>query len=396
MATAQGTLQLTEVQRTKVLAHLEELLSSSAFSGSRRRQSFLRYVVEETLAGRGHAIKESNIAVDVFERDARFDAQSESIVRVTGGEVRKRLAQTYTSGLHSDVHIELPVGSYQPVIQFFEPPPIADPPDVTEALLLPKAPRGWRRLAWTTVGLIAVAAIALASSLLQPHTPFDRLWEPYVNQPDPVVISLAVANALAVPEPAKWLPLKPNTSIPTDALLEMDSAYVGSGGALGAALFAERLTARGQHFVLKLSTDLSFADLKNAPTIMVGPSRWTRELHAKTRIKLVTEGGSRYKIVDSENGHSWGLPDSHHDRVEGYCLVTRLLNSESGKPIMLVVGLDDRNTQAGVEFLSDPVKFEQFAKAVPNWEKKNFQVVLHSSIHGTSAGSLAVVASHVW
>jgi hypothetical protein len=77
-------------------------------------------------------------------------------------------------------------------------------------------------------------------------------------------------------------------------------------------------------------------------------------------------------------------------------LVTRLLNSESGKPIMLVVGLDDRNTQAGVEFLSDPAKFEQFAKAVPNWEKKNFQVVLHSSIHGTSAGSLAVVASYVW
>src|SRR5262252_9084241 len=108
----------TEQERLKIMAHLDELLSSPGFAGSRRRQAFLKYVVEETLAGRGDAIKERNIAVDVFDRSSDFDAHSASIVRVTGSEVRKRLAQAYASGMDNGVRVELPLGSYQPSFHF--------------------------------------------------------------------------------------------------------------------------------------------------------------------------------------------------------------------------------------------------------------------------------------
>src|SRR5262249_47761765 len=114
MPVLQGSESCTQQERLRILAHLDELLTSPPFAGSRRRQAFLRYVVGESLAGRGAAIKERNIAVDVFERSTDFDAHSASIVRVTGSEVRKRLAQAYASGLDHGVRVELPLGSYQP------------------------------------------------------------------------------------------------------------------------------------------------------------------------------------------------------------------------------------------------------------------------------------------
>src|SRR5689334_8682342 len=116
-----GECPFSEIEQQRISAHLEELLANPAFAGSRRRQAFLRYVVEETLAGRGPAIKETNIAVDVFGRGRDFNAQGASVVRVTGGEVRKRLAQAYASGLGRDIRIELPLGSYQPLFQFLTP-----------------------------------------------------------------------------------------------------------------------------------------------------------------------------------------------------------------------------------------------------------------------------------
>jgi hypothetical protein len=50
-----------------------------------------------------------------------------------------------------------------------------------------------------------------------------------------------------------------------------------------------------------------------------------------------------------------------------------------------------------VEFLTTNNLFRQFAQsAPPDWATKNFQVVLHNTIYGNSAGSLTIVASEVW
>src|SRR5215471_13251706 len=84
-------------EQQSIRAHLNELLLSQPFAGSRRRQDFLRYVVEETLAGRGSGIREASIATDVFGRGPEFESNGGSIVRVTGGDVRKGLTQAYTS-----------------------------------------------------------------------------------------------------------------------------------------------------------------------------------------------------------------------------------------------------------------------------------------------------------
>ena len=402
MGAVQGTIHFTESQCLRVRTHLQTVLDNPAFAGSRRRQAFLRYVVEETLADRGHAIKETNIAVDVFERSSDFDAQSASVVRVTGGEVRKRLAQLYSSGLEADVRIELPLGSYQPLIQLLpsEPQPAADSPLAPSPVLVAESPGKprWRPFHLLVVGAAVAVTSVFAAGYFWPKPPIERLWQPFLRQERPVLIYLVAPTLLAVSEPAKWLPLRDGQSIPNQYLQEMESTYVGTGGAVGAALFAEHLAARNQRFVLKFGNDLSFADLKNSPTILVGASRWTRELNQNFRFRMIAED-DMLKIVDDQNpGQSWAIPTRHReDRLEGFALVTRLLRSESGQPAMMVVGMDARNTMAAVEFLTRGDKFDQFAASAPaGWENRSFQIVLRNKIHGNSSGSLEIVATHLW
>jgi hypothetical protein len=391
-----------EKERLQILAHLEELLESPAFAGSRRRQSFLRYVVDETLEGRGATIKETNIAVDVFGRSSNFDAQTASIVRVTAAEVRKRLAQTYESGLGRELRIELPLGGYQPVFHFApaEEPlsqPVVMPPPIRET----KEIRRPNRLMVAVVAFVVIASVTVvAFRWIHSPTSVDLLWRPFLSHDKPVLISLAVlSNLMYMPHQDKWLPLQPGGTIPTSELDILDTTMVGTGGALGAALFAEQLASRGQPFTLKFAIDMSFADLKESPAVLIGTTRWTQELTRPLRFHIQAVG-DQMKLIDSQRpDRIWSIPLKRQpaELAEGYSLVTRLLQSESGHAVLIVAGLDARNTQAAVEFLSRNDSFDVFARSAPRgWENKNFQIVLHNTIHGNSAGSLTVVASQIW
>ncbi len=95
-----------------VRAELARVLASHEFRSSRRSQEFLRYVVENTLAGRSDTLKERTIGIDVFGRPASYDPSDDATVRVKAGEVRKRLDRYYTlEGHAATVRIELPAGA---------------------------------------------------------------------------------------------------------------------------------------------------------------------------------------------------------------------------------------------------------------------------------------------
>jgi hypothetical protein len=406
MAALHSVIPICEKERTVILAHLKEVLESPAFAGSRRRQDFLSYVVQETLAGRGGTIKETNIAVDVFGRSNDFNAQTASIVRVTAAEVRKRLAQAYEAGLGKDVRIELPLGGYQPAFHFValdeeRPEPAVTPLEESPALAVVGKVRRQPRWLIATVAACAIIAVSapLAFRLAHPATSIDLFWRPFLNADRPVLISLATSSDLVyMPNLEKWAPLQPGAMVPASEIKVLSTTYVGTGGALGAALFAEQLASRGQRFSLKFGNDMSFADLKQSPAILIGTTRWSQELTKPLRFHLQLTGDRLMMIDAQQTDRNWGIPFQKSLALsEGYSLVTRLLQSESGHAVVIVAGMDARNTQAAVEFLSRESAFDQFAHSAPRgWENKNFQVVLRNAIHGNSPGSLTVMASHVW
>src|SRR5579884_3735316 len=99
----------------EVRDELNRVLNSQEFRSSRRSQEFLRYVVENTLAGRADSLKERTIGIDVYGRSPDYDPADDATVRVKAGEVRKRLDRYYASdGRSAKMRIDLPAGTYVP------------------------------------------------------------------------------------------------------------------------------------------------------------------------------------------------------------------------------------------------------------------------------------------
>ncbi|QCO03659.1 hypothetical protein D3867_16610 (plasmid) [Azospirillum argentinense] len=90
-------------------------MASDHFDASDRNRRFLRYVVEECLDGRAQQIKAYCIAVSVFNREPSFDPQSDPIVRLEAGRLRRSLEHYYlTAGREDPIRIVVPKGGYAP------------------------------------------------------------------------------------------------------------------------------------------------------------------------------------------------------------------------------------------------------------------------------------------
>jgi adenylate cyclase len=98
-----------------VLEELERIFASRDFDASPRSRTFLRYIVEETLAGREEGLTQAAIATRVFGRRADFDPTVDPIVRIQAGRVRRSLERYYLlAGAGDPVRIEVPRGTYEP------------------------------------------------------------------------------------------------------------------------------------------------------------------------------------------------------------------------------------------------------------------------------------------
>ncbi len=104
-----------------VRAELARILASAHFQASERRRAFLRFIVEETLAGRGDRLKGYAVAVSVFGRDETFDYQADPVVRLEARRLRRDLGSYYVdAGSHDRVRISIPKGSYVPHFEWRE------------------------------------------------------------------------------------------------------------------------------------------------------------------------------------------------------------------------------------------------------------------------------------
>ena len=96
---------------------LQQILESSVFSLAGRLRRFLEFVVNKSLDGEEHELKEYTIGLAVFDRGPDFDPRIDPIVRVEAGRLRQKLQRYYESaGLQSPLRIDLPKGAYVPTI----------------------------------------------------------------------------------------------------------------------------------------------------------------------------------------------------------------------------------------------------------------------------------------
>jgi adenylate cyclase len=147
---------------SEVRAALERILASRCFQQAGRASDFLRFVVEQTLAGNGQRLKGYTIGVEVFGRPADFDAQSDALVRVEAGRLRRRLVEYYASeGVADAVRIQLPRGTYAVDYEFArvaEPASTAPRPRDEPV----RKPQPWRYMTFALGALLGAAVGVIA------------------------------------------------------------------------------------------------------------------------------------------------------------------------------------------------------------------------------------------
>lgn len=108
-----------------VRTQLSKILQSDGFVNARRMRRFLKFVVEETLAGRGSQLCEYSIGLSVFERDESFEPGLDPIVRNDARRLRQKLFEYYRRSRDNgdeQVVLDIPKGGYVPVFTFASPP----------------------------------------------------------------------------------------------------------------------------------------------------------------------------------------------------------------------------------------------------------------------------------
>lgn len=106
------------------LLEVEKLISSHTLHGSESLCKLLRYLADHAIKRPGSALKEYQIATEVFGRPADFDPHLDSLVRVQAGRLRAKLAEYYASeGGDDPIVVAMPKGTYN--LSFHQATPAA-------------------------------------------------------------------------------------------------------------------------------------------------------------------------------------------------------------------------------------------------------------------------------
>jgi hypothetical protein len=407
----------SELEKGAVQQQLELLLASPLFHSSRRYPSFLRLVVARALAGQTDQLKERILGVEIFDRPADYDTNTDPIVRVTAAEIRKRIEQYYQDPKHKhEIRMILPAGSYAP--QFYWPGHPSGPPAITSLELpvdasvgvkaqgaatlldVPRSKQGFlarRAPALALAGLLLVIAAAGLWRVSRPAV-LKQFWEPFVSSPNPVLICVADQSQYSTirlrdaADPSHEITL-PDTMV---ALIIDDVSPLVNVAAL--------LRTYGKTSRVLGESNTTLTDLRRAPSIFIGAfdNSWTLRLTSPLRFHFANDAAmNKLWIEDRAN------PGDHHwmmDRTvqqtgtySDYALVARFVDPNIEQLVVVGAGIGRGGTVAAGEFLVDEQRMDDLLKRVPSdWKRKNIEIVLETQVIGDRSGPPRVSAVYVW
>lgn len=394
---------------------LTRILASPSFRDSKRSREFMSFVVEAKLNGREGALKERTLGVEVFGRDPAYSTSDDSIVRVKATEVRKRLSQYNAQAADQEIRIEMPLGSYIPEFNFAAAPVAREAAAEPDAL--PAAPKRPTRRIYAALGLLAVlASVATWFWIGRAQSPLDQFWAPMLAKNEPVMICIGYPTVYLLSrrvherfhQRAGLPPLGPYViplqrgDVDVSDIIPVTDQFVGVGDAQAAVQLSSMLRSLHKNAEVRIGNDVSFSDLRRSMTILVGgafSNRWTQELTGDLRFVVGVENGVKM-IKDRANpGVAWKPPSMPPTGkvTEDYAIITRLLQSQSGRVVIAVAGITQYANQAGGELLTNGSYLAKaLSKAPKNWRGKNLQFVIKTNVLGAATTPPEVVAQHFW
>jgi hypothetical protein len=366
----------------------------------------LRYVVNETLEGRGSHLKERALGVEVFGRDADYDTNADPVVRTSACEVRKRIAQYYhEAGREEEIRIDLPSGSYIPEFRFATVKAQEVVADVAEPEPLPRwaiARDAIQRKRWYVMAAAVTAAVLGigAMEMRGNPSPVDKFWGPVWGSTDSVMMAIGGL---------RQTPATPTNSIGLSLGPTFRDVMSGDRMAFSDALTMARLNGISREYGkrkldMRRASVFTLTDLRKGPVILVGAfnNPWTMRLNRDLRFSYVWDDATQTGII-RDRLNSSNLSYVHDPSVPyaqlttDYAVVSRFVNPLTEKMVVIVGGMGRDGTIAAGEFVTDPRYLGMLASRAPkNWERKNLQVLIATDIVNGNTGPPRILATHVW
>lgn len=412
----------------------QRVVNSGHFSRSPLLSRFLLYIVAETIEGRAEQITEHKIGVQVFDRPPDYRTVEDNIVRNYARQIRKRLADFYSSadGANESIRIEIPLGGYVPLFPRSSPmkPQAVPAAEVPDHPASPAAHQHLRR-PFSGYGKSTIAAalllytivIAATSWFIEAHlrhpnrTATSSLWRSILDGP---------LNTYIVPPDAGFnlfddvshhrMPLAdymngayntlPLPSLGPHSAGDLRSQELTSFVSLKAVMQIGRIHGfRPGHDIVRFPRSIHLQDLQDANVILLGSedsNPWTSIAQKTAKLRIVDWHGTRGAEVliqhprDGEKQHyisHWNDPEH-----ETFALIQYLPNLGGNGHILILQGLDVAGTEAAVNTLLHPTAIASILRKArrPDGQLRPFEILLRSTSIASNAEGTQVIASRIY
>jgi hypothetical protein len=414
----------TKQERDAVLAELETILASPHFCNSKRYPALLRFIVENSLAAKVELLKERTLGIEVFERPHDYDTNTDTVVRYTAGEVRKRLLLYYSEQSHpSPIRISLPAGSYVPeFVQTQTEPqhsdhaetspefdsrqqhgisePNADVDGISHAAterVSDSEPRSAvtaahnRRWVWLALIVVVLAALAAGAWRFRGNhaqNQVDAFWAPVIRGQQSLIVctggSVFANNHYSGVETADK---------------NIDYPFVSMQSVSAAVQISSMLARAGVSTQLASAPSVQLSDLREHSIALLGAynNQWTIHLQQSLRYYFVP--GADETIVDRLH------PELHWQRdrslpyssADDYAIAARFHDPTIDGWVVLLAGVGRNGTEAAAQFVTSPHYMQLLRDRLgSDIANQNIEVVLKINVIEGKTGAPTILAVSTW
>lgn len=394
------------------LFQVEKLVNSHTLQGSESLCKLLRYLAEHAIKQPGIALKEYQIATEVFGRPADFDSHLDSLVRVQAGRLRTKLAEYYASeGVNDPIIVELRKGAY--TLAFHSAASTSGPILAHEREAEPNvaSPASDRSLPWKiALGVFVVLAVATIAWLLARNPSataadisepapavFQVFWKPFLANPDESWVIFSNGSFVGRAETGLRYYNPAHDSNQT-----IDDHYTGVGEVIAVHNLDQVFRQLHSQIRVKRGSLFSLDDAKNNNLIFVGsPAENLTLLDIPSTHEFIFQrltSGPRRGDLAVINVHPQAdeekmfLPTpSGVPLVEDYAIIGLVPGMNPGRSFLILAGATTIGTQAAAEYVCRQDSLEQLLLRLSvsdKGEMKPFEAVLRVKVvRGVPVGS---------
>ena len=403
------------------LVEVDRLVNSHTLHGSESLCKLLRYLADHAIRKHGVALKEYQIATEVFGRPTEFDPQLDSLVRVQAGRLRSKIAEYYASeGAEDSLLVELPKGTYALT---FHPATLSSKnlvrgmhePDETKS---GTQSRPFPRAVLILSSLLLVSVVIIAG-LLAGKIPSSRTSNPEQTAPPAFRVFW---RAFASGPDAPWVIFsngafvgRPETGLryfdpKRDSREGISDHYTGVGEVLAVYDLNQVFGQLRRQIRVKRGSLFSLDDAQNNNLIFVGSPAENLSLRDipsthQFVFQRATSGPRKgdLAIVNvnprADEPKMFFASPSGTPLTEDYAIVGLVPGMNSARSVLILAGTTTIGTQAAAEFVCRQDSLEQLLLRLSvsdNGEMKPFEAVLHVKVaRGVPVGSQLVALREV-